>query len=255
MCPILKRLSNKLQPFSKVVRIIDEIRSIENLKVNDVRVLEHLLSYTEHQFEKEIPLIDYRERDGQRIGNWEVTEYFHAINKDFILYYAEDRDNAMLPYPKRSLSLLNPFLISLNSKDILNEDQKNVLLRQLLSTELNIAVVYSNKNQFDVAEGHSQRCLDYAKRFGVEGPNKTTFIFSALRGHSLLRECQSDYAGALILAEECYNLLVEAYDPVHPQVQEAAGVLIGILISKGDLFDVSTYVECTLVMKYSSNYS
>jgi flagellar hook assembly protein FlgD len=46
-------------------------------------------------------------------------------------------------------------------------------------------------------------------------------------------------------AEECYNLVVEAYDPVHPQVQEAAGVLINILISKGDLFDAECYAQVT----------
>lgn len=31
---------------------------------------------------------------------------------------------------------------------------------------------------------------------------------------------------------------------MQPQVQEAAVVLIRILISKGNFFDVSTYVEC-----------
>jgi hypothetical protein len=38
---------------------------------------------------------------------------------------------------------------------------------------------------------------------------------------------------------------VEAYDPVHPQVQEAAGVLINILISKGDSFDSERYAQVT----------
>jgi flagellar hook assembly protein FlgD len=38
---------------------------------------------------------------------------------------------------------------------------------------------------------------------------------------------------------------VEAYDPVHPQVQEAAGILINILISKGDLFDAERYGQVT----------
>jgi hypothetical protein len=42
-------------------------------------------------------------------------------------------------------------------------------------------------------------------------------------------------------AEECNNLVVEAYDPVH----EAAGVLINILISKGDLFDAERYAQVT----------
>jgi flagellar hook assembly protein FlgD len=38
---------------------------------------------------------------------------------------------------------------------------------------------------------------------------------------------------------------VEAYDPVHPQVQEAAGLLINILIVKGDLFDAERYAQVT----------
>jgi hypothetical protein len=35
------------------------------------------------------------------------------------------------------------------------------------------------------------------------------------------------------------------YDPVHPQVQEAAGKLINILISKGDLFNAERYAHVT----------
>jgi hypothetical protein len=38
---------------------------------------------------------------------------------------------------------------------------------------------------------------------------------------------------------------VEAYDPVHPQVQEAAGMLIHILIMKSDLFDAERYAQVT----------
>jgi hypothetical protein len=52
----------------------------------------------------------------------------------------------------------------------------------------------------------------------------------------------------LIFAEEAYNLVVEAYDPVHPQVpqvQEAAGVFTDILIMKGDLYDAEHYAQVT----------
>jgi hypothetical protein len=38
---------------------------------------------------------------------------------------------------------------------------------------------------------------------------------------------------------------VEAYDPAHPQVQEAAGILIEVLIAKGDLFDAERYAQVT----------
>jgi tetratricopeptide (TPR) repeat protein len=39
--------------------------------------------------------------------------------------------------------------------------------------------------------------------------------------------------------------VVEAYDPVHPQVQEAAGIMINILINQGDLFDAERYAQVT----------
>jgi tetratricopeptide (TPR) repeat protein len=38
---------------------------------------------------------------------------------------------------------------------------------------------------------------------------------------------------------------VEAYDPVHPQVQEAVGILIDILNEKGNLFDAERYAQDT----------
>jgi flagellar hook assembly protein FlgD len=42
-------------------------------------------------------------------------------------------------------------------------------------------------------------------------------------------------------AEKAYNLVVEAYDPV----QKAAGVLIEVLITKGDLFETERYDQVT----------
>jgi hypothetical protein len=71
MCPILKKLSTKLQTFQEVIRIHGEILS--SRKGFDCRVLEHLLSYLEYQFGQKVAGIDYRERkSGERISNWEV---------------------------------------------------------------------------------------------------------------------------------------------------------------------------------------
>jgi hypothetical protein len=60
-----------------------------------------------------------------------------------------------------------------------------------------------------------------------------------------LRQRQGDYSGAVAFAEEAYNLVVDAYDPVHPEVQEAAGSLIECLIYKGDFFNAQRYAEQT----------
>lgn len=122
-----------------------------------------------------------------------------------------------------------------NRADSLSQDQINRVLYQMYFTAQNMAVVAMNRRQFDLSEGHCQQCLACSRRFGVEGEIKIDMIFTALRTSCDLRIRQGDYTDALTCAEEGYNLLVVAYDPAHPQVQTAAGILIDILIEKGDL--------------------
>jgi ATP/maltotriose-dependent transcriptional regulator MalT len=108
-----------------------------------------------------------------------------------------------------------------------------------------MAYVAINRNQFDVAEGHCHRCLVNSRGLRVEGEDKTTSIIEALGIHIKLRQRQDDIFGAMIFAEEAYNLVVDAYDPVHPQVQEAAGWLIDCLMHKGDLSNAERFEEQT----------
>jgi hypothetical protein len=161
------------------------------------------------------------------------------------------------PFLERSLSLLNPWLVQLdldasNQIDSRNDRQMNhisealnYVLEKLFFTEQNMASVTIGRLEFDAAEGHCQRCLAISRRYGLEGEDKTTDIFTALVSYSNLREIQGDSSGAVAFAEEAYNLVVEAYDPVHPQVQQAAGILIRTLIWKGDLFDAERYAQVT----------
>jgi hypothetical protein len=75
MCPILKKLRNKLQPYREVTQLIGEI--LVSTKGNYIRVLEHLLSFAEHQFGKKVTGKHYRGRgDGDRISNWIVEIKF-----------------------------------------------------------------------------------------------------------------------------------------------------------------------------------
>jgi tetratricopeptide (TPR) repeat protein len=121
----------------------------------------------------------------------------------------------------------------------------NHILEHLALVEKNMAAVTMTRRQLDIAEGHCQRCLAYSRRYGLEGEKKITHILAALIIYCHLRQRQSDYSGAVAFAEEAYNLVVEAYDPVHPQVQEAAGVLIEVLIAKGDFYDAERYAQVT----------
>jgi hypothetical protein len=67
---------------------------------------------------------------------------------------------------------------------------------------------------------------------------KTDLLFSALKKLiHVLRSTQENYVDALAFAEECYNCAAVAYNPVHPEVQDAASTLIECLIFKGYCYD------------------
>jgi hypothetical protein len=231
ICSILKRLPNKLQHFHEAVRIVEEI-----LKSNNTRVLEHLLSYADYQFGKPVAERDYRERpDGQRIDNWDVDlTILIQIRSKIIDIYSSTlahspiiRDNKMFLHLKRSLHILSPWIVTIDSDaNSLDFEQTNELLLISFTTEGNMAMVAMHRRQFDVAEGHCHRRLAHSRKFSIEGELKTTSIFNALGCYVDLRQYQGDFSGAVTFAEEAYNICVDAYDPVHFQVQQAAGMLI-----------------------------
>jgi hypothetical protein len=191
-----------------------------------------LSSYLEYQFGQKVTGIDYRERkSGEHISNWEVevVTLYHIYRCLTNIHLGNDtlsmnsRHEMCFPYIERSLSLLNPWLIQLDldssdRTDSRNDHQIEILLEDLFRTEQQMAALTININQFDIAEGHCQRCLAYSRRYGLEGEKKITDVFGALRIYRILRERQKDYSGAVNFAEQAYKLVVEAYDCAHPQV-------------------------------------
>jgi tetratricopeptide (TPR) repeat protein len=257
MCPILKKLSKNIQPFREVLPVIKEI--LASPKGNDLRVLEHLLSYAEYQFGNQVLGIDYRERgDGERISNWKADiGILYDINNRIVDVLEEDvslsnisRHNKLFPHVEKSISLLRPCYVHLepdpsNENNCLNIDQKTHLLNISHFAEGRMASLTMERNQFDEAEEHCQRCLVSSRRFEVEGEMKTTLIFEALSRYVSLRSRQGNNSGSVEFAEEAYNFVVEAYDPVHPQVQQAANLLIESLIRVGNFYDAERYAEVT----------
>jgi tetratricopeptide (TPR) repeat protein len=258
ICAILKKLPTQLHSYNEAARVIKEI--LASNKGNDGRVLEHLLSYADNQFGQQVEGRDYRERgDGQRIAiDWDVDinivlkistrmANFHLSNLSLSPIIL---DNKMFPHLERSLNILRPWIVIMDS-DANNQstglDLGHIdhLLKLSYRTEQSMALVAMNRNQFDVAEGHCHRCLANARRLRVEGEDKVTSILEALSTCVNLRQRQSDHLGAVTFAEEAYNVVVETYDPVHPQVQQAAGMLIACLIHNGDLFNAERFAQQT----------
>jgi hypothetical protein len=120
----LKKLPNKLQSYNEAARVIIEI--LASNKGNDIRVLEHLLSYAgTNQFGQQVEGRDYCERtDGQHIANnWDVDiDILLNINNKMSNFYIGNLsrspiilDNKMFPHLERSLNILRPWIVIMDS--------------------------------------------------------------------------------------------------------------------------------------------
>jgi tetratricopeptide (TPR) repeat protein len=258
ICEILKKLSLKLQPYHEVVRVIEEVLSIKQQQ--NLRVLGHLLSYADHQFGDRVPGKAYRERgDLERIDNWMVEiGILIPIYSNLVSVYNNDeslsaiiRDNLIFPYLEKMLDILRPWSTHFDSNrpshvGSLDKDQINHTLKLFSQTERNIAAICKRRNQFDQAENHCQQALFYAKFFEGKEEDKADVVCRALNTFYTLRRDQGNYDEALTFAEEAYNCVAIAYNPVHPKVQNAASTLIECLICKGDFVHAETFAQMTL---------
>lgn len=257
MCPMLKRLSNKLQ-HHEVVQVILEI-----LDLNDgpkyVRVFEHLLSYAEYQFGERVEGKSYRERaDGERISNWnaEFQNIFEIISK-IIDTYIDNRSrgleadsiNRRIGYLEKSFRILNPWFMCLDSDvncqiENFNKGEKSIFLDRLTLVETQMAEICLDRSNFDEAAMHCERMLSISKVFD-DDDEKVNHLFQAISTHGVVMYKKGDYVRAKEFAEEAYNVVAVAYNPVHPKVQEAASMLIRTLFQTGDLEDAERFSEVT----------
>jgi tetratricopeptide (TPR) repeat protein len=123
-------------------------------------------------------------------------------------------------------------------------DQINLVLFTSSNTEKIIGDIYVGRNEFGRSETHCQRALSHAKKY--EGIMKTALLTSVLTNYCALRRMQNNYIDAVIFAEEAYNCVAVVFNPVHPEVQTAAGNLIECLIHKGDMYDAERFAQMTL---------
>jgi tetratricopeptide (TPR) repeat protein len=262
ICKILKKLSLKLQPYHEVVQIIDDVLEEISKKKKEqrIRVLTHLISYAWHQFGDPVPGKVYRERNtGERMDNGMVEiEMIIPIYVDLISVHNEDkalsvmdRDNLIFPYYEKMLDILRPWSTYLDLNHAshissLGKEQISEILMYLSQTDRNVAVIYRRRNQYDLAEIHYQQALSYAKLFEGKEEDKTNLVCRALGSFYQLRRDQTNYDEALTFAEEAYNCVAIAYNPVHPEVQKAASMLIECLICKGDFVHAETFAQMTL---------
>jgi tetratricopeptide (TPR) repeat protein len=224
------------------------------------RVLEHLGSFAKHQFGDRVPDKDYREREnGERVNNYLVEiNMLHHIYGDLADIYLSDgslsmlsRDTLRFPLCEKMLDLLRPWSKYLDSNltsriDKMSTDQINEILKFSVVSEGNIALIYMHRRQLNLAETHCQRSLSCARLYEGTEEEKADLLCGALYKYYNLRRDEGNYDEAFIHAEEAYNCVAVAYNPVHPKVQNAAILLIECLTRKGDLDKAELFAQMTL---------
>jgi hypothetical protein len=128
-------------------------------------------------------------------------------------------DELRFPYLEKSLHILRPWIVYFDSNvhdrsDSLSKDQLEYLLQQLCILEHRMARITMVRSQYDVSEGHCQRCLSYSRRMGIEGEKKTFAIFNALSTYVTLRQQQSDDTGAVRYIVLCTRIKVHCYHSI-----------------------------------------
>jgi tetratricopeptide (TPR) repeat protein len=261
ICKTLKKLSLQLQPYKEVAGVIEEIREERPKKMQlGIRVVGHLIAFAEHQFGDRVPGKAHRERgNGEHIDNWIVEiEILIPIYSALVDVYSTDKslsmkdsDNLRFPYVEKMLDLLRPWSLNLDSNstsqiDKLDKDQINRILYLLSTMEHDIGVICRQRNEFEFAESYCQQALSHARLYKGNEEDKIDLVCGALRALYNIRAFQSNFIDAFPFAEEAYDLVAVAYNPVHPKVQDAAGALIECLMHNGDLYNAGRFAEATL---------
>jgi hypothetical protein len=254
----LKKLSNQLQPYREVVQVIDEILESPNQIRNKKRIVGHVISFVEFQFGERLPGKSYRERNnGEQISNWtveieilcQIYDSLIRIYDDYISLDQMNKDIMILPLHEKRLELLAPWSVDSDDSiciERLNKGQTNAILLMSSVIKNEIAFLFTRRNKFNLAESHCDEALSYARRYDGEEEDKATLLCSAFTAYSDLRKKQFNFVDAATFAEEAYNCVAIAYNPVHPAVQKAAGNLIECLIHKGDFYDAERFAQVTL---------
>jgi hypothetical protein len=203
---MLKKLTKEILPYYDSVGVVSDM--LESNNGHDMRFLEHLLSFTDYQCREEAEKRGYHEIGVGQRGSIDIANLLHLVeiySRLVGIYTSNDSistkvsDDKVFHYYEKLLCLLNPWLIQIhlnsdvsNRSNVLNDSEKNFLFLKLCFAERGMASVAINRKQFDVAEDHCKRNLNYSKKFGIEGKIKTTSIFRALKLYVHLRGRQGD---------------------------------------------------------------
>lgn len=244
-----RKNTEELLPFDEVLRGISELSRlwIESERARNtaqaLQILKQLLSFAEYQYGNPCPGKLYRERsNGDQVDNmiadievWQISSTLG--NRLYNLRTSESYTEAEFYFLKARNYLEHWRSLG----DVVGDKRVNKLYEMLSTTERYLADLYASQSRFPEAEIHCTACLNFARQ--IVGENQTIELFKALRTFGYLEERQSNYVDAIRYFEDAYICVSEAYGPVHPRVQEAAGYLTDSLLQSKNYVQAEAYAR------------
>lgn len=200
----------------KIMAKINGQIDISNGIEQTISTIKKLLSFLDHQYGVQVEGTQYSRRgNGDRIDSSLLLSYRLLIARlhdgDGKLFYAMEARN-MAEHRDKSLE---------STLQILSESEKL------------ICSAHTQNEQYELAEQHIEQSLIFARL--MKGEDRIPTESQAVDAFATLRCKQERVPEANSLWEQSYILVSEAYGPVHPDVQEAALVLISSLVQSGNL--------------------
>lgn len=228
ICKFLKKLSDQLQPMDQFLQVF----KLQPENPENPRIFEHMIAYVTFQLGDRVPGTAYHGRQGDgKISNFEAEiKCLIGLHVRLIDCYGRDKsltqlqqDNKIFLYLEKAFKILTPWALYLeldvtDSINSLEKVQINEILYLWSFLEIQMATIYMRRTEFDLSEYHCQLSLSYAKRHDGEENTRVSIVYEALTVYCNLRRTQDKFSEAVPFAEEAYDLVAVAYNPVHPKV-------------------------------------
>lgn len=204
----------------------------EGDKVKAMKIMKRALLVAEHQYGDRVPGETFRMRkDGTTVKDWtlynirEIITYlyinnFDATSLDIALAYATDT--------RAELEMRRNI-----------QTDPDLYFQLMFAVDSQLGDIYKKKMQFDKSLHHVQEALVAARYFG---PTYSKSLYHALSSLANTHVVLKTGEGANF-AEEAYNLASEEFGPEHPEVHEAASILINIYQDTGNFVDAERFAR------------
>lgn len=201
-------------------------------KVKAIKIMKKTLLVAEHQYGDRVPGQIFRVRkDGTTIKDWPLFKIREMIAYIYINQYDAASLDIALAYATETRAELE-----MRRNDHNAPDQ---FFQFMFVVDSQLGDIHKKKMQFDQCLHHVQEALVAARYFG---PAYSRSLYHALSNLANTHVVLKTGDGANF-AEEAYNLASEEFGPEHPEVHEAATILINIYQDTGNFVDAERFAR------------